>query len=251
MTKQTPYAITSVMAQPGDERQRTYYQETAADYDALHCSAESPHDRALEHVAAACHRLGLKTILDVGCGTGRGLRFLAAKGIEVHGVEPVPELVEQAVLKHGVPREWVDIGDARRLPYGDGAFDAVVACGIMHHVDTPAVVITELTRVARRAVFISDSNRFGMGSLPARIAKLVLKKARLWHVANYLKTRGKGYTESEGDGIAYSYSIYDSLAALSRWSDSVSLIPTERTSVASWLHPLLTCGHILVCAEKL
>ena len=57
---------------------------------------------------------------------------------------------------------------------GIRALDAVCAFGVMHHVKRPAIVVGEMMRVARRAIFISDSNRFGQGSMPARRVKLLL-----------------------------------------------------------------------------
>jgi hypothetical protein len=54
-----------------------------------------------------------------------------------------------------------------------------------------------MLRVAKRAVFLSDSNRFGQGSLPARLLKLALYKIGLWGAFNYLSTFGKGYQVTE------------------------------------------------------
>ena len=38
--------------------------------------------------------------------------------------------------------------------------------------------------------------------------------------------RGRGYLESDGDGIFYSYSIFDSMPQLQTWADRVFVIPT-------------------------
>ncbi len=107
-----------------------------------------------------------------------------------------------------------------------------------------------MCRVARRAVFISDSNRFGLGSMPSRWLKLALYKAHLWPVANLIKTKGRGYTITETDGLAYSYSVYDNLRQLQEWSDRVLIIPTSEPTLTTWLHPLLSTHHILMCAFK-
>ena len=65
-----------------------------------------------------------------------------------------------------------------------------------------------------------------------------------------MKTRGKGYTITEGDGLAYSYSVYDSEAQLRRWPPRVFFIPTSDTSGPTWAHPKLTAPSLLVCAIK-
>jgi hypothetical protein len=107
-----------------------------------------------------------------------------------------------------------------------------------------------MLRVARKAVFLCDSNRFGQGPLPARLLKLALYKTKLWGVFNYLRTGGKRYSITEGDGLAYSYSVYDSMEPIARWANRVILIPTAGLESASWYHPLLTSSGILVCALK-
>lgn len=79
----------------------------------------------------------------------------------------------------------------------------------------------EMLRVAKKAVLISDSNRFGQGLRAARLIKLGLYKSKLWTAYNYVRTSGKGYQITEGDGLAYSYSVYDSFAWLSQWADRI------------------------------
>jgi hypothetical protein len=107
-----------------------------------------------------------------------------------------------------------------------------------------------MLRVARKAVFISDSNRFGQGSRAVRLIKLGLYKTRLWRVNKYIRTSGKGYQITEGDGLAYSYSVYDSLEEIANWADRLILIPNSEEKVGSWLHPLLTSGGVIVCALR-
>jgi hypothetical protein len=85
----------------------------------------------------------------------------------------------------------------------------------MHHLPRPSTAVSEMTRVARSAIFISDNNRFGHGSALARGAKLLIHSARLWPLYEVLRTRGRGYVESPGDGVFYSYSLYDSIGTLS------------------------------------
>jgi SAM-dependent methyltransferase len=152
-------------------------------------------------------------VLDVGSGTGRAIEFLESRLTldRIEGVEPVEELRVLA-QQRGVT---VIDGDAERLPFDDASFDAVVATGVMHHLPRPSTAVSEMTRVARSAIFISDNNRFGHGSALARRAKLLIHSARLWPLFEVLRTRGRGYMESPGDGVFYSYSLYDSIGTLS------------------------------------
>jgi hypothetical protein len=72
----------------------------------------------------------------------------------------------------------------------------------------------------------------------------------VFEAAYRLKTLGKGYRFSEGDGLAYSYSVFDSCAALSEWADRVIVVPTDDVKTKSVFHPLLTSFHVLLCAVR-
>jgi len=229
--------------------QRAYYERTAAHYDAIHGGQHPEHYIALQHVLTYASFYKLTSFLDVGSGTGRGLGVLREAGVMCVGVEPVAGLIAQAVQK-GIPAYSLVRGSGYKLPFRDRAFDGVIACGVLHHVERPAEMICEMVRVARKAVFLSDTNRFGQGSIPARWLKLALSRLHMWNLANFIKTGGKGYTVSEGDGVAYSYSVFDSLAQFASWADWVHLIPTGPTTPQTWLSPLLTAPTVLLVAYR-
>ena len=118
------------------------------------------------------------------------------------------------------------VGEA--LPFGDASIDVVFSFAILHHVPKPDAVIREMLRVARKAVIIVDGNRFGQGGhWPVRLLKLALYKAGLWGVVNYLKTGGDGYLITPGDGLAYSYSVYDSFDRMAEWATRLIVMPAE------------------------
>ena len=231
------------------ELQEQYYQETARSYDKVH-SSEVEHQIALAYIVPFLNLLDVSTILDVGCGTGRGLKYFQEKcpRATLCGIDPGSVLLEQAA-----DRGCNDIlvcGSGESLPFADDSFDAVCEFAILHHVDNPNAVVREMIRVARKAVFISDANRFGQGGRVARMLKLALYKLRLWDAVNFIKTAGKGYSFSEGDGLFYSFSVFDSYQTLAEWADRIVLVPTAAANSASWFSPLLTSAHVLLCAFK-
>jgi hypothetical protein len=91
-------------------------------------------------------------------------------------------------------------------------------------------------------VFISDANNFGQGSLLLRAIKQGLHRTGLWPLADYLKTRGKGYTLSDGDGLAYSYSVFDSLKAIAPKFPFVTYLNTLGTGKNLYR----SAGHVAV-----
>ncbi len=228
-------------------RQRAYYEATADSYDAAH--EEREHIVALHLIAGCIELAGVKNVLDVGAGTGRAMRFLKARypDLVIKGVEPVESLRSRGHAL-GIPPEDLIDGDGGALPFADRSFDLVCEFAVLHHVPRPAAVVAEMSRVASRMIAISDCNFLGQGTPWLRAIKLSLWGAGLWPLANFVKTRGKGYTYSEGDGVAYSYSVFQSLAQIrASWSD-VNIIATSVTG-ASYVGPIAAAAHVLLVAQ--
>jgi ubiquinone/menaquinone biosynthesis C-methylase UbiE len=236
----------------GVEIQRKYYTDMAARYEQMHEHEGSGDPLANRFVQSILRTVDARSVLDVGTATGRGLRDLkkALPNGFVCGIEPVAALIEQAVLNGANAAGPVVRGSGAALPFADASFDVVCEFAVLHHVANPNAVVKEMLRVAKKAVLISDSNRFGQGSRAARLIKLGLCKSNLWRAYNYMRTSGKGYRVTEGDGVAYSYSVYDSFELLSNWADRIIFYSGADKDSGSWAHPLLSCGAILVGALK-
>lgn len=206
------------------QQQRDYYGKTATAYEAMHVQPGDGHFIALEYAVALLNVIRAKSVLDVGSGTGRAVRFLRQRrpDLEVEGVEPVRELRDRAKELGTVLHD----ASGEALPFKDGTFDVAMSFGLMHHVPVPKLVVMEMMRVAGSGVMISDANRFGQGSTAAGALKLAVHGSGLWPAFERLRTRGRGYMESEGDGIFYSYSIFDSKPQLESWADRVFIVPT-------------------------
>ncbi len=98
-------------------------------------------------------RPGLR-VLDFGCGPGTisvGLAKAVAPG-ELHGVdmeESQIELARSAAAAGGRSNAFFRVGDATRLPFGDGFFDVVHGHNILMHVPDTAAVLAEVSRVLK------------------------------------------------------------------------------------------------------
>jgi ubiquinone/menaquinone biosynthesis C-methylase UbiE len=209
------------------EIQRAYYADTANRYDDMHVRDDDEHSFALRFMVSAVQPLGIRSILDVGCGTGRGLISIkkALPGVSATGIEPSPELRMVGYSKGLSEAELID-GDAMNLAFDDGAFDLVCEFGALHHIPDPHKAVAEMLRLSRKAIFISDDNNFGQGSTFSRTLKQLINAAGLWPVADLIKTRGKRYTISEGDGLAYSYSVFNDYRQIANSCESVHLLST-------------------------
>lgn len=237
---------------PAVEIQREYYTETASRYDTMHKheGVDDPATRSL--ILSVLRSLEIRSLLDVGSATGRGLKDFASAlpGALVCGVEPVAALVQEGVAAGNGESVSLLQGSGEALPFADGSFDVVSEFSILHHVPQPSKVVREMLRVARRAVVIVDSNRFAQWSWPARLFKLFLYKMGLWGAFNFVRTRGKCYQISEGDGLFYSYSVYDSYDLVSRWADRILLLSNGAVQSRSWFHPLLTAEGLVLIAIR-
>ena len=237
----------------GQQSQLQYYTRTAGDYERLHSGEDSDHEVALEALCGLLPAIDAGSLLDVGTGTGRVLRYFGARlpTLQLAGLEAVPAMVHEAE-RQGVPPGVIALGDGAKIPFGDGSFDVVTSFGVLHHVAKPGRVIREMMRVARKAVFISDGNRFAQGRPWARYVKLALHGAGLWPLFDFVRTRGRGFMESEGDGVYYSYSIFDSLPELRSLSARLLFLELSRAAVPSgrWSTSVTNAPAILVGAYK-
>ena len=97
-------------------------------------SWRTPHEK-IGSLAAAMQGQGMRRVLDLGCGAGRHLVFLARQGFEMYGTDVDPYGLARA-------RSWLEqeglsahlaVADMDALPFPGGFFDAVVSTNVIHH----------------------------------------------------------------------------------------------------------------------
>jgi len=98
---------------------------------------------------------GVKTALDVGCGTGFPLIELAERlgaGAHVHGLDPWSAALKRAAEKiasRATPNVTLHEGSATAMPFADGTFDLIVSNLGVNNFDDRAGSIRDCRRVAR------------------------------------------------------------------------------------------------------
>lgn len=238
---------------PGDRRlnevdiQRRYYSRTASSYDDMHVSSRDEHGFALAFMLAAINHFDVQSILDLGSGTGRALLYVKSRAphVRVVGIEPSAELRQIGYSKGLAPSELLD-GDAMKLAFADNSFDMVCEFGALHHIPRPDLAVSEMLRVAKSAVFISDCNNFGQGGRLGRFIKQAINSVGAWRIANTMKTGGKGYAISEGDGLSYSYSVFNDYPQIRRRCKSVHVLNTTNAGP----NPYRTASHVALLGLK-
>ncbi len=73
---------------------------------------------------------------------------VAARGAEVVGLDQSSDMLGRARAR-GVPRATFVQGEAERLPFADGEFDALTFTYLLRYVDDPAATMRELARVVK------------------------------------------------------------------------------------------------------
>lgn len=127
---------------------RTAYDTVAVSYaeqlkDLL---AESPWERAMLHTFRELVGPGGR-VGDLGCGPGRITGYLAARGLDVFGVDLSPGMVE--VARKTYPDLTFEVGSLAALPLADSSLAGALAWYSLIHTppDRIPALIAELARV--------------------------------------------------------------------------------------------------------
>jgi len=102
---------------------------------------------------------GVKSVLDLGCGTGRHLVYLAKRHFDVYGIDIAEhgvKLSEEWLRAEGLKAE-LKVGDIyKRLPYGDYFFDAIISVRTLHHgkIEWMRGLVREMERVLKPGGYV-------------------------------------------------------------------------------------------------
>jgi ubiquinone/menaquinone biosynthesis C-methylase UbiE len=84
-------------------------------------------------------------VVDAGCGSGRAVGELAARGVRAIGVDADPAMIETAAARW--PAGEFHVADAAALPLGDGSVTGYRADKVLHVLPDPARAVAEARRV--------------------------------------------------------------------------------------------------------
>src|SRR5712664_3639829 len=148
------------------------------DYDATDIAVA--YDRGRDHgpevldlwmnvVSSHVKEQRIKTILDLGCGTGRFSEALAVHfNAEVIGIDPSKKMLEQARSKLHDRRIRYEPGRGESIPLPDNSVDLIFMSMIFHHFDDPKLAARECRRVLRNGAtgFLRAGTRERISSYP-------------------------------------------------------------------------------------
>ncbi|MGB8211946.1 MAG: class I SAM-dependent methyltransferase [Anaerolineales bacterium] len=109
----------------------------------------------VERVTELClEGQAIRSVLDVGTGSGLFAETFAGHGLAVAGVDVNPEML--AAASRFVPKGSFREGTAEALPFADGSFDLVFMGLVLHEADDTLKALQEAFRVAINRVGILE-----------------------------------------------------------------------------------------------
>jgi len=150
----------------------TFGEDVAAHYEAWYETLEGRRADELEKAVLDYLLQAFAqpdSVLEIGCGTAHFTRWLSDFGLAAVGLDLSAAMLAQAQVLDGIP---LARGDARRLPFADGAFDLAALVTTLEFLEQPREALAEALRVARCGVVLGVLNRRSLLGLRRRLAGL-------------------------------------------------------------------------------
>src|ERR1700674_2003979 len=152
------------------------------------------HTRGILATAEMAAAAGLEPstrVLDLGCGIGGPVRYLAATfGCRVTGVDLSPSFIDAANYLTGrcglSDRVTFQVGDALHLPFPDGTFDAVFLQHVAMNIEDRASLYAEVRRI------LTPGGRFATHDV-------VLRDGDVVYPAPWARDASTSFLRGEGD----------------------------------------------------
>ncbi|MFF7156858.1 demethylmenaquinone methyltransferase [Streptomyces sp. NPDC008139] len=124
------------------------FDDVAAKYDVTNDVLSLGQTRLWRKAVAQALEVGPgERVLDLGAGTGTSSLHFAAAGADVVPCDFSIGMLREGKKRH--PELALTAGDATRLPFADGVFDAVTISFALRNVHDTAAALREMRRVAK------------------------------------------------------------------------------------------------------
>ena len=165
-----------------------------------------------------------QTIVDVGCGNGDTVRWLASQGARAIGLDTPEMLAKARQVPPWGTEEYIE-GEAQKLPFADKSADAMLFQASFHHVPAEAMTAAalECRRVLKnggRTIFVEPVYRAGAYTEITRLVgdeEEIQKKAH----ATIVSMAGSGMTMEKEEFFYLERSFADYIHLLELHVDDV------------------------------
>ncbi len=149
-----------------------------------------------------------KKVLDLGCGTGRGIKHLYDfKAAEVCGVDVSEKML--AIAKKKFKKTEFVLADSEKLPFKDESFDAVTALFLIVHLGDLRKTFDEAYRVLKKGgIFIlSNINQRKPPKLKIYNDEVIIES--FYHMPKHvIAALEDSFFEIESDELVYEEGIW-------------------------------------------
>jgi len=166
-----------------------------------------------------------KEVMEVACGAGMGLGYLAKVAKKVIGGDIDKEILKYA-LKHYEGRDKIEIRefDAQNLPFEDKSFDVVIFYEAIYYLAKPEKFVSEAHRVLKDngVLLICTVNKDWADFNPSPYSKKYFSAPELYSLINqrFSKVELFGAFPTPNNGIKNKF-----LSSLKRTAVNFNLIP--------------------------
>lgn len=115
-----------------------------------------PSETVVQFVFRNFERDGKTKVLDLGCGAGRHVFFMAKEGIVPYGLDYSDEGIEytkEMLTKYGLSKfvKNISSGSATMLPYENDFFDGIICYGVLYYLRLEEIrqAVSEMKRILK------------------------------------------------------------------------------------------------------
>lgn len=132
-------------------------KEMQGKWEKLHSNAKFrpkyPSEYVVQFIFRNFKRNGEEKILDLGCGAGRHIYFMASENIDSYGCDISREGIEytREILEMNNFKATLDVASIDKLPYKDNFFDGLISCGVLYYCKITEIkkAVSEIYRVLK------------------------------------------------------------------------------------------------------
>ena len=139
--------------------------------------------------------LHFKSILEIGCGTGKNTVFLSQIGEQVHALDFSAGMIEKAKEKVKAKNVRFSMADlTKRWPCDDAAYNLIVCCLVLEHIEDLSHIFAEAARTLQPSghFFINELHPFKQyRGTQARFEKgteIIEVDAFVHHISDFINT---------------------------------------------------------------
>lgn len=150
----------------------------------------------MEELTKLFKKRGFQRVLDLGCGAGKHLNYLAKCGFNVYGIDIAKhgiKIAKKSLEKNNL-RANLKVGSIyKKLPYKDNYFDGIISLRVLNHGEIKQIrkIIKEIERVLKPQGLIFTTVHRIITKKKSKIRKINFIKVKMIDHRTYIPLEGR------------------------------------------------------------